>query len=216
MESVTPTYRELSFSEEVANGISHGIGLLLAIAAVPVLVLAATKAGSAHSLVGVSVFGGTMVLLYLASTLYHSLTHEAAKQLFRLFDHAAIFLLIAGTYTPFALGVLRGPWGWSLLATVWTLAFAGITLKIKKRTRHSRISIVLYVIMGWLAVVAVKPMVMLIPVPGILLILAGGLAYTGGLAFFAAQRIRYNHFIWHLFVIAGTTCHFFAVLWYAA
>jgi hemolysin III len=216
MESLTPTPRTLSFREEIANTISHGLGLLLAITALPILVLAAMKVGNAHFLVGVSVFGGTMVLLYLASTLYHSLTHETAKQLFRLFDHAAIFLLIAGTYTPFALGVLRGPWGWSMLAAVWTLAFIGITLKIRKRTRHSRISIVLYVIMGWLAVIAVKPIVMLIPVPGILLILAGGLAYTGGLAFFAAHRIRYNHFIWHLFVIAGTTCHFFAVLWYAA
>ena len=205
-----------SSREEVANSISHGLGLLLALVALPILVLAAIEVGSIRFLVGVSVFGGTMVLLYLASTLYHSITHEAAKQLFRLFDHTAIFLLIAGSYTPFSLGVLHGPWGWSLLAIVWTLAIIGITLKIRRRTRHSRITIVLYVIMGWLAVVAVKPMVMLIPVPGILLILAGGLAYTGGLAFFAAQRIRYNHFIWHLFVIAGTTCHFFAVLWYAA
>ena len=205
-----------AFREEIANSISHGLGLLLALVALPVLVLAAIETGNVRFLVGVSVFGGTMVLLYLASTLYHSITHEAAKQLFRVFDHTAIFLLIAGSYTPFALGVLRGPWGWSLLAIVWTLAIIGITLKINKRTRHSRISIVLYVIMGWLAVVAVKPMVMLIPVPGILLIFAGGLAYTGGLAFFAAQRIRYNHFIWHLFVIAGTTCHFFAVLWYGA
>ena len=203
-------------AHEIANTISHGLGLILALVAVPILVVAAIEAGNMGFLVGVSVFGGTMVLLYLASTLYHSLTHEAAKQLFRLFDHSAIFLLIAGTYTPFALGVLRGPWGWSLLAVVWTLAIVGITLKINKRTRHSRISIVLYVLMGWLAVVAVKPIFMLIPMPGILLILAGGLAYTGGLAFFAAHRIRYNHFIWHLFVIAGTTCHFFAVLWYAA
>jgi hemolysin III len=205
-----------AFREEIANSISHGLGLVLALVALPILVLAAMDAGNVRFLVGVSVFGGTMVLLYLASTLYHSITHEAAKQLFRIFDHTAIFLLIAGTYTPFALGVLRGPWGWSLLAAVWTLAIIGITLKISTRTRHSRISIVLYVIMGWLAVVAVKPIVMLIPVPGILLILAGGLAYTGGLAFFAAQRIRYNHFIWHLFVIAGTVCHFFAVLWYGA
>jgi hemolysin III len=216
MESLTPTSTALSFREEIANSISHGLGLVLAIVALPVLLVAAMKAGSGRNIVGVSVFGGTMVLLYLASTLYHSMTHEEAKRLFRLFDHAAIFLLIAGTYTPFALGVLRGPWGWSLLAAVWTLAFVGITLKIRKRTRHSRISIVLYVIMGWLAVVAVKPIVMQIPIPGIVLILAGGLAYTGGLAFFAAHRIRYNHFIWHLFVIAGTTCHFFAVLWYAA
>src|SRR5678816_1527840 len=202
--------------EEIANTISHGLGLVLALVAVPILVAEALHAGNIPFTVGVSVFGGTMILLYLASTLYHSLTHEELKKLFRLFDHTAIFLLIAGTYTPFALGVLRGPWGWSLLAAVWTLAIVGITLKIRKRTRHSRISIVLYVIMGWLAVIAVKPMVMLIPVPGILLIFAGGLAYTGGLAFFGAQRIRYNHFIWHLFVLAGTTCHFFAVLWYAA
>lgn len=210
---MTPMY---SSREEVANSISHGLGLLLSLVAFPVLVLAAIESGSVRFLVGVSVFGGTMVLLYLASTLYHSISHDAAKQLFRVFDHTAIFLLIAGSYTPFALGVLRGPWGWSLLAIVWTLAITGITLKINRRTRHSRISIVLYVLMGWLAVVAVKPIVMLIPVPGILLILAGGLAYTGGLAFFAAHRIRYNHFIWHLFVLTGTTCHFFAVLWYAA
>lgn len=202
--------------EEIANSISHGLALVLALVAVPVLLLSAMRAGDVRFLIGVSVFGATMVLLYLASTLYHSTTHEAAKQLFRLFDHTAIFLLIAGTYTPFALGVLRGPWGWSMLAAVWTLAIVGITLKIIARTRHSGISIVLYVLMGWLAVVATKPILELIPVPGILLILAGGLAYTGGLAFFAAHRIRYNHFIWHLFVIAGTICHYFAVLWYAA
>jgi hemolysin III len=208
--------KDLAIREEIANSISHGLGLLLAIVAVPILVLAAVRGGRVPFIVGVSVFGGTMVLLYLASTLYHALTHEAAKQICRLFDHTAIFLLIAGTYTPFSLGVLRGPWGWSMLAAVWTLAIVGITLKMNKRTRHSRISIVLYVIMGWLAIVAVKPIVMLIPVPGILLIFAGGIAYTGGLAFFAAQRIRYNHFIWHLFVIAGTACHFFAILWYGA
>lgn len=202
--------------EEVANTISHGLGLVLAIVAVPILVAAGLRAGNIQFTVGVSVFSGTMILLYLASTLYHWLTHEGAKQLFRIFDHTAIFLLIAGTYTPFSLGVLRGPWGWSLLAAVWTLAFIGITLKIRKRTRHSPICIVLYVIMGWLAIVAVKPIVMLVPVPGILLILAGGVAYTGGLAFFSAHRIRYNHFIWHLFVIVGTACHFFAVLWYGA
>ena len=204
-----------TLKEEIANGISHGLGLLLALVALPVLLFAASGSGSVYFIVGVCVFGATMVLLYLASTLYHSLTHEAAKQLFRLFDHTAIFLLIAGTYTPFALGVLRGPWGWSLLAAVWALAIVGITLKIRRRTRHSRISIVLYVLMGWLAVVAIKPILLSVPPPGIALILAGGIAYTGGLAFFAAQR-RYSHFIWHLFVIAGSTFHFFAVLWYAA
>ena len=202
--------------EEIANTVSHGLGLLLAIAAVPVLVLSAMRVGSVRFLIGVSVFSATMVLLYLASTIYHSLTHEAAKYWCRIFDHTAIFLLIAGTYTPFALGVLRGPWGWSLLAAVWTLAIVGITLKVIRRTRHSRISIGLYVLMGWLALVAINPILALVPVPGILLILAGGIAYTSGLVFFAAHRLKYNHFIWHLFVIAGTACHFFAVLWYSA
>jgi len=189
---------------------------VLALAALPVLILSAMRIGSTHFIVGAAVFGATVVLLYLASTLYHSITHETAKTFFRLFDHSAIFLLIAGTYTPFALGVLRGAWGWTLLAIVWTLAITGLVIKSIPCTRHSRICMVLYLVMGWLAIVAIKPIWQLVPVPGILLILAGGIAYTGGLAFFAAPRLRYSHFIWHLFVIAGTTCHFFAVLWYAA
>lgn len=208
--------RSLSFGEEIANSISHGLGLVLAIAAVPVLAVTAVRAGKALFVVGVSVFGASMVVLYLASTLYHSLTHERAKRVARVFDHSAIFLLIAGSYTPFALGVLRGPWGWSLLGIVWGLAAIGLTMKAVGGARHSWISIVLYLAMGWLALVAIKPMLTLIPLPGILLIVAGGVAYTGGLGFFAAHRLRYSHFVWHLFVIAGTTCHFFAVLWYAA
>lgn len=206
----------LSLGEEIANSISHGLGLILALIALPVLVLSAIRIGSTQFTVGVSVFGATMVLLYLASTLYHSVTHQPAKQFFRLFDHSAIFLLIAGSYTPFTLGVLRGAWGWTLLTIVWCLAIAGIILKAVPRTRHSWFCMVLYLAMGWLAIVAVKPIWELVPVPGILLILAGGVAYTGGLAFFAAQKLRYSHFIWHLFVLAGTTCHFFAVLWYGA
>lgn len=214
MES--PLQRSISAREEIANGISHGLALILALAAMPVLVLSAARIGSKHFIVGAAVFAVTIVLLYLASTLYHSLTHEGAKQFFRLLDHCAIFLLIAGSYTPFALGVLRGPWGWTLLTIVWVLAVAGIVMKVITGTRHSWVSIVLYLVMGWLAVVAIRPILLLVPLPGILLILAGGIAYSGGLAFFAAHRLRYSHFIWHLFVIAGTTCHFFAVLWYAA
>jgi hemolysin III len=206
----------LSVREEIANSISHGLGLLLALVALPILVLTAMRIGSAQFFVGAVVYGASMVLLYLASTLYHSITHEPAKRFFRLFDHSAIFLLIAGTYTPFALGVLRGAWGWTLLTIVWCLAITGIVVKAIAGTRHSWISMVLYLVMGWLAIVAIKPILQLVPVPGILLILAGGMAYTGGLAFFAARSLRYSHFIWHLFVIAGTTCHFFAVLWYAA
>lgn len=208
--------RSPSFEEEIANSISHGLGLLLAIAFLIVLLLSASRMGGNHFLVGVSVFGGTMILLYLASTLYHSLTHQRAKHIFRLLDHSAIFLLIAGTYTPFAVGVLRGPWGWTLLTIVWILAVIGVALKVVFGTNHSWISIVLYLLMGWLAVVAVKPIFLLVPLPGILLILVGGLFYTSGLVFFAAPHRRYAHFIWHLFVMAGTTCHFLAVLWYAA
>lgn len=206
----------LSAGEEIANSISHGLGLILAIIALPILVVSAMRVGSTHFMVGASVFGATMVLLYLASTLYHSVAHEQTKRLCRLFDHSAIFLLIAGTYTPFTLGVLRGAWGWTLLVIVWSLAITGIVVKAMPRTRHSWISMVLYLVMGWLAVVAIKPIFQLVPMPGILLIFAGGVAYTSGLAFFAARRLRYSHFIWHLFVIAGTTFHFFAVLWYAA
>jgi hemolysin III len=208
--------RPLAVREEIANSVSHGLGLVLALAALPVLLVSATRIGSTRFIIGASVFGATMILLYLASTLYHAISHDAAKRLFRLCDHSAIFLLIAGTYTPFTLGVLRGAWGWTLLAIIWTLAIAGIVIKSIPGTRRSWICMVLYVVMGWMAVVAIKPIWQLVPPPGILLILAGGIAYTGGLAFFAARRLRYSHFIWHLCVIAGTTCHFFAVLWYAA
>jgi hemolysin III len=206
----------VSVREEIANSISHGLGLVLALVALPILIVSGIRVGSTHFTIGAAVFGATMILLYLASTLYHSITHETAKRFCRFFDHSAIFLLIAGTYTPFTLGVLRGAWGWSLLAIVWCLALAGIIIKAMPRTRHSWISMALYVVMGWLAIVAIKPIWQLVPLPGIMLVVAGGLAYTGGLAFFAAPRLRYSHFIWHLFVIAGTTCHFFAVLWYAS
>ena len=206
----------ISGREEIANSISHGFGLVLALIALPILVLSALRIGSTHFVVGAVIYGATMVLLYLASTLYHSITHEPAKRFFRLFDHSAIFLLIAGTYTPFTLGVLRGAWGWTLLVIIWSLAITGIVMKALHGTRHSWVTMALYIVMGWLALVAIKPMIQLIPVPGIVLIFAGGVAYTGGLAFFAARGLRYGHFIWHLFVIAGTTCHFFAVLWYAA
>ena len=214
MESSLKQCRPVHFREEIANSVSHGLALVLALAALPLLVLSAAEMGNTRFTIGVVVFGATIVFLYLASTLYHSLTHDRAKQFFRKVDHCAIFLLIAGSYTPFTLGVLRGPWGWTLLAIIWSLAVAGIAMKLIAGHRHWWLSIVLYVVMGWLAIVAVKPILTLVPLPGILLILAGGLAYSGGLAFFAAHRIRYNHFIWHLFVMAGTVCHYLAVLWY--
>ena len=217
MENADPVQeRPVHIREEVANSISHGLALVLAIGALPILILTAAEVGSTRFTIGAAVFGATIIILYLASTLYHSLTHVRAKQFFRHVDHCAIFLLIAGSYTPFTLGVLHGPWGWTLLTIIWALAVAGIAIKVIAGHRHWWLSMVLYLVMGWLAIVAIKPILTLVPLPGILLILAGGIAYSGGLAFFAAHRLRYNHFIWHLCVIAGTTCHFFAVLWYAA
>lgn len=207
--------REPTPAEEIANSISHGLGLIASLAAAPILVITAMRAGGVSSIVGAVVFATTMVSLYLASTLYHALPGPRAKGFFRVLDHAAIFLLIAGTYTPFTLGVMRGPWGWTLLGLVWLLATVGLTLTAVPATRHSRVSIVLYVAMGWLAIIAVRPILLRVPLPGILWILAGGVAYTGGLVFFGMHRWRYNHFVWHLFVIVGTVCHFFAVLWYS-
>ncbi|MBI5168700.1 MAG: hemolysin III family protein [Candidatus Eisenbacteria bacterium] len=201
--------------EEIANSVSHGVGFVLAIAALPILVVNAMPRGAA-AVAGAAVFAATLALLYLASTLYHAITHERAKRVLRVFDHAAIYLLIAGTYTPFTLGVLRGPWGWSLLAVIWTLAVAGITLKSTLGMRWPKLSTAVYLLMGWLVVVAAKPLVSHMSAAGIAWLLAGGLAYTAGVAFYAAPRLRYAHFVWHLAVMAGTACHFVAVLRYAA
>lgn len=207
--------REPSPAEEMANSISHGLGLLASLAAAPILVVAAMKAGGPAAIFGAAVFAAAMVSLYLASTLYHALPETRGKGFFRILDHAAIFLLIAGSYTPFTLGVLRGPWGWTLLGLIWTLAIIGLILKAVPATRYSRVSIVLYVVMGWLAVIAARPILLQVPLPGILWIVAGGLAYTSGLIFFGMHRLRFHHFIWHLFVLMGTACHFCAVLWYS-
>jgi hemolysin III len=209
--------REQSRGEEIANSISHGIGLVAALVATPFLVLQAVRRGDTGFIVGASVFAATMVLLYLASTLYHALPIGKAKRVFRVIEHSAIFLLIAGTYTPFTLGVLRGAWGWTLLGLVWGLAVAGVALKAFNKMSHPIISTSLYLLMGWLILIAVNPLYARVPASGLLWLVAGGVAYTAGVAFFAADsRLRYSHFIWHLFVMAGTACHYFAVFWYAA
>ena len=204
-----------TIGEEIANSISHGAGLALAIAATPILIVAAVRYGTAWNTVGVSVFAGSMISLYLASTLYHAITHDRAKRFFRVLDHSAIFILIAGTYTPFTLGVLRGPWGWTLFGLVWGLALVGLIKKALFGARYVWLSVALYLVMGWLVVIAAPQVLQRVPLTGLALIVAGGLAYTGGVGFFAAHRVRYAHFAWHLFVIAGTACHFFAVLWYS-
>ena len=209
--------REQSRGEEIANSISHGIGLVAALAATPFLVLHAVRRGDTGFIVGASVFAATMVLLYLASTVYHALPVGKAKRVSRVIEHSAIFLLIAGTYTPFTLGVLRGAWGWTLLGLVWSLAVAGVALKVSNRMSRPIVSTSFYLLMGWLILIAVNPLYARLPASGLLWLVAGGMAYTAGVAFFAADsRLRYGHFIWHLFVMAGTVCHYFAVFWYAA
>jgi len=209
--------RVQSREEEIANSISHGFGLIAALAATPFLIMHAVRHGDRGFIVGAGIFATTMVLLYLGSTLYHALPAGRAKRVFRVIEHAAIFLLIAGTYTPFTLGVLRGAWGWTLLGLVWGFAAAGVALKALNRMSHPILSTGLYLLMGWLIVIAAQPLSARVPASGLLWLVAGGLAYTLGVIFFALDsRLRYGHFIWHLFVMAGTTCHYFAVLWYAA
>jgi hemolysin III len=209
--------RMQSRGEELANSLSHGFGLIAALVASPFLVLHAVRQGDAGFMVGASIFAATMVLLYMASTLYHALPVGRAKRVFRVIEHSAIFLLIAGTYTPFTLGVLRGTWGWTLLGLVWGIAVTGVVLKALNRLTHPIITTSLYLLMGWLIVIAVEPLSEHVPAAGLLWLVAGGLAYTVGVIFFALDsRLRYGHFIWHLFVMAGTACHYFAVLGYAA
>jgi hemolysin III len=209
--------RAQSRGEEVANSLSHGFGLAAALVATPFLIQHAIQLDDAGFIVGASIFAATMVLLYLASTLYHALPIGRAKRVFRVIEHSAIFLLIAGTYTPFTLGVLRGAWGWTLLGLVWGIAVAGVTLKALNRLTHPVLTTSLYLLMGWLIVIAAQPLSVRVPASGLIWLAAGGLAYTLGVIFFALDsRLRYGHFIWHLFVLTGTACHYFAVLWYAA
>jgi len=209
--------RPQSQGEEIANSISHGLALVAALAGTPYLILQAERHGDAHFVVGATIFAATMILLYLSSTLYHALSAGKAKRVFRVIEHSAIFLLIAGTYTPFTLGVLRGAWGWTLLGIVWSLAAVGVVLKVFNKGAHPVLSTVNYLMMGWLVVIAVDPMIARIPTAGLLWLIAGGVSYTAGVAFFALDsRLKYGHLIWHLFVMTGTACHYVAVLGYAA
>lgn len=211
MEESRNWSRNQTLGEEIANSISHGLGVLVALAVTPFLILKAIPLGSA-AIVGASIFGVTMILLYLASTLYHAFPHSKTKRLFRIFDHSAIFLLIAGTYTPFTLSVLPGAWGWALLGIVWLLAIIGVVIKSVRNVGTGKLSIALYLGMGWLAVLAAKPLYEALPSWGLFWLLAGGVMYSVGVLFFAYDhRVRYNHFIWHLFVLAGTSCHVVAI-----
>ena len=203
--------------EEIANSISHGMGVIASLLGTPFLIVHAVRRGDTGFIVGTCVFCASMILLYLASTLYHALPTGKAKRCFRIIEHCAIFILIAGTYTPLTLGILRGAFGWTLFGIVWGLAIAGVVLKVFFQTAHPILSTCLYLLMGWLLVIAVQPLFARMPTAGLFLLIAGGLSYTVGVAFFATDsRVPYGHLIWHLFVITGTTCHYFLVLWYAA
>lgn len=206
----SPSY---SRGEELANSITHGLGILLAITGLVLLILVAAWHGTARHVVSSSLYGSTLVLLYLASTLYHAVQQPKAKKILRIFDHSAILLLIAGTYTPLTLISLQGPWGWSLFGTIWGLALFGIVLEMTSLRRFRILLIALYLVMGWAVVIAVKPLLMHVPSMGLWLLLAGGLCYTGGVGFYLWKRLPYHHAIWHLFVLAGSTLHYLAIFY---
>lgn len=209
--------RPQSSLEEKANSLSHGLGLVLALAAAPVLLMDTARQGDALNLVGAGVFAATMVLLYFSSALYHALPPGPRKSRCAKVDHGAIYLFIAGTYTPFALGALHGPWGWTLFGLIWGMAGIGLALKAFNRLNHPLLSTGLYLAMGWLVVIAAVPLLERVAAAGVAWLVAGGLAYTAGVAFYLTDaRVKFGHFVWHLFVLAGTACHYFAVLWYSA
>ncbi len=201
--------------EDIANSVTHGLGFVASIFALPVLVIAAAGRDDPWQLTGASIYGVSLILLYGASTVYHSFPRSKATTLLRTLDHSAIYLLIAGTYTPFALGPLRGPWGWSLLVAVWTIAIVGIILKSTRGFGPNWLSTGMYLVMGWLAILAIRPMITHIGPAGMAWLAGGGLCYTAGVFFYLRdKRVRYGHAIWHVFVLAGSACHFVAVLRY--
>lgn len=200
-------------NEELANGLSHGLGVILGVIALVVLCTYASHTGSALHVIGCAIYGSTLILLYSASTLYHFAKNPRTKELLRAFDHSAIFLLIAGTYTPFCLVTLSGVWGWSMLVAVWTLAVLGIGLRLKYGRKQKAAAVTIYLLMGWLIVIAFKPMLAATNSTALLLLGAGGLAYTLGVGFYVWHRLPYHHAIWHLFVLTASVLHFFAVFY---
>lgn len=202
--------------EELANAISHGIGFVLSAAALPVLLRSAGERGQTADVVGAALFGSTMIVLYFVSMLYHALPASPSKAWMGRLDHASIYLFIAGSYMPFLLGLLRGAWGWSLFAVVWTAAALGVFAKLRNRLSNTRWSTALYLAMGWVVVVAAAPLIERMSAAGLAWLVAGGLFYTvGAFVYLLDGRVRYAHLVWHLFVMAGSLCHFCAALWHA-
>ena len=212
MERVRETI--YTFGEELAHGLTHGIGALLSIAGLTILVAKAAVWGHARDITAAAIFGSALVLMYTASTLFHSIPIPATKRVLRVIDHSLIYVLIAGTYTPFTLVALHGLWGWSLFGFTWGLALVGIVFKIFTTGRFESLSLVIYLLMGWCGVVAAKPLIHSMESSGLWWLLAGGLSYSFGVVFYAWQKLRYHHAIWHAFVLAGSVCHYFSVLFY--
>ena len=203
-----------SLGEEIANSISHGIGFLGGIAVTPFLIIEAIPYGTG-AVVGSCIFSFSIMVLYISSTLYHAFPVSRTKKVFQIFDHSAIYILIAGTYTPFTFGVLKGTWGWVMFALMWSFALFGILAKSIAGARKSKLSTFLYVGMGWMGLLAIKPLINNMESWGLLWLLGGGLLYSAGVLFYIQKKMKYSHFIWHLFVLAGTSCHAVAVLKYA-
>ncbi len=201
-------------AEEIGNATTHGLGALLSIVAIILFVVYTKNQNDYFKLVSSLIFGSTLLLMYLSSTLYHFISEPQLKQWFRVLDHSSIYLLIAGSYTPFMLVTIRGPWGWTLLTVVWSIAVAGVIFKLFFINRFSFASTMIYLVMGWLAVVAIKPICQNLSVEGLSFVVAGGLCYTIGVVFYLWKRLKFSHTLWHLFVLAGSICHFFAVFLY--
>jgi len=208
------SHKFYTLGEEIANSVTHGIAAGLSVAGLTLLVVLSVLYGDVWRVISFSVYGSTLILLYLASTLYHGFQHPRVKRIFRMIDHASIYLLIAGTYTPFLLVSMRGAWGWTLLAVIWGLALLGIGFETLFIDRFRRLSTLAYVLMGWMGVIAVKEMLDVVPPGGLVLLAAGGVTYTAGVIFYVWHKLPYHHAIWHLFVMGGSICHYFAILLY--
>ena len=210
----TTTVRLYTLGEEIAHSITHGVGVALSVAGLTVLLVLAVLYGNAYQIVSFSIYGATLIFLYLASTLYHSFQNPRLKGVFQIIDHSAIYLLIAGSYTPFLLVAIRGVWGWTLLVIIWGLAILGVSFKTLFIHRFEKLSVLTYILMGWLCVVALNELLVSIPLGGLIWLAAGGVVYTLGVIFYAMHRIPYTHAVWHVFVLGGSICHYFAVLFY--
>ncbi|WP_199098999.1 hemolysin III family protein [Dyella sp. ASV21] len=209
--AVLPRY---AFGDELASSVIHGIGILLSIAGLATLVAFSARYGDTRAVVASAVFGSTLILCYTASTLYHSIPGLPAKQVLRTLDHIAIFLLIAGTYTPFTLVALPGVWGWSLFGTIWALALMGSALELGLLKQYRKLAVLMYVGMGWVGLIAFKPLSEHLQTGGMVLLIAGGVAYTLGVPFYLWRKLPYHHSVWHFFVLAGSVLHYLAVLFY--